>query len=68
MTIPKSLELGEGWPWVESREWLRVRRGQGPLQTLEVAGRTAAVSRCERRGGERLELTQLLGCAPSLTS
>lgn len=64
MTIPKSLELGESWPWADSREWLKVRRGQGPLQTLKVAGRTAAVSGCERRAWRSAGADTTAGVCP----
>lgn len=64
MTVPKSLELGESWPWADSREWLKVRRGQGPPQTLKVAGRTAAVSGCERRAWRSAGADTTAGVCP----
>lgn len=64
MTVPKSLELEESWPWAESREWLKVRRGQGPLQTLKVAGRTAAVSGYERRAWRSAGADSTAGVCP----
>lgn len=64
MTIQTPLNWEKAGPGQRVKSGLRVKRGQGPLQTLEVAGKTAAV-----RGGdgEQLELTQLLECSSSLT-
>ncbi|ELK12069.1 Cell surface glycoprotein MUC18 [Pteropus alecto] len=61
MTIQTPLNWEKAGPGQRVKSGLRVKRGQGPLQTLEVAGKTAAV-----RGGdgEQLELTQLLECVP----